>query len=284
MSEQPKPGAFFKNTGSISARSRKEERVVPAGWGRDSLTGYFEQLEEQSHATFVTHPELAALFAKVDALVCQKLGDIFHEPGVKRLDAVTLFMRSWSIYGATLRLLFAGQLYESQVLMRAMLECSVYAWACWNSEELTDLWNKRDESPEAKKAFKRPFQWVSLMQRLEAADSDLATSVRQAYETLIDQGAHPNPFGVQLNTAHEKIDDGKYAVSTHFSDIRPEFTLFGMLELYRCLTLCYALMRACVRERLDLLRIHDGMNDVAVVFGKHAAAAVRAVEQRQRPA
>ncbi len=86
-------------------------------------------------------------------------------------------------------------------LFRAALEASCYAFLIGDSDELQDIWLKRNTTPESlklcKKTFRSPVKDAA--KRIQNRGWSSPTTeewIIQAYEAAIDFGAHPNPMSV----------------------------------------------------------------------------------------
>ena len=190
-----------KTEKSINVLSRQVTRQIPEHWGKLSLTRFFDEATENTYAVFAAQPQWLFALESLDGFLTEKAPTIFHEPGEDLRIASTLYMRAFSVFRAACRLALAGQLYETTILCRSIIECAVYAWACGQMPDHRDAWERRSNGPNEMKVAKAVFKWVELMERAEASNvnPDLIRIIKEQYKRAIEDGAHPNVDGVQID-------------------------------------------------------------------------------------
>ena len=249
------------DAGSSSTLSRTVSRKVPEHWGKSELTQFLQMLEEQIIATFAGMPAWFEALERVDNSLAGKASSMFHEIDKDRRAAAILYMRSFSTFRAAARLGLSGQLFESTVLTRSVIESAVYAWACGSSKSHRQAWAERSNGNNEKSAAKKAFQWKSLNEFLASVDSGLAEEVARQYSAAIDFGAHPNEQGIWLSVDVAAIDGHKrVSIDTIYAH-GPEAILLAVLGLLRAMHLVFRLLLLTIGDRLRILGIDREVQD-----------------------
>ena len=247
------------NVGSVEAISKyQERRAVPEAWGRDELTKFFGLNEEQMFASAATYPEWMKVVVRLDEILVTRASDVFHEVDEARQVSAQLFMRAFGTYRAASRLALSGQVFETFVLLRSIIESSAYAWKCAHSEEHRKAWLARADDEEGRKASKKLFKWVDIMGEIKDKYPRFGPAMSQAYDKTIDLGAHPNVEGIQLSSDVKQTDKDKFellAIYMHGADA----VLLAVLELTKVMNYTYQLMIQVVGERMRILGLDEKM-------------------------
>jgi hypothetical protein len=263
------------NAGSSSALSRRVSRNVPVRWGKSELTQFLQLLEDQVIATFAGMPRWFEALERVDKSLAGNVSDMFHEIDKGRRTAAMLYIRSFGTFRAAARLGLSGQLFESTVLTRSVIESGVYAWACGFSKVHREAWANRSKGESARKAAKKAFQWKSLNEMLASVDARLAAEVEKQYSEAIDFGAHPNEQGVSLSIDVTAIDgDKRTSINTIFAH-GPDAIRLAVLGLLRAMHLLYRLLSLTIGDRLRILGIDKDVQDSARFI-------LRMIEEQER--
>lgn len=239
--------------------SRTLTQVVPIGWGQSELTQFLSVAEQQAHATYAILPKWVQALELVDTNLTVSSQTLFHEIDPSRRISSSLFLRAFSTYRAACRLALSGQVYETVVLVRSIVESATYAWACGNFQNHRDSWNRRDDGLSEKKTAKNLFKWGELMQSLDVVDRDLAERIRSLYDQTIEFGAHPNVSGVSLSSEISPTTDGRYEISSIFLH-GDEAILLSILDILRAMELVYRLLELLFKDRLRILGIDQKMD------------------------
>jgi hypothetical protein len=117
------------------------------------------------------------------------------------LIAAALFGRSYGCFIAAVRLSLSGQLSETSVLLRALLENALYAFHIVNDPPLATVWLDRHKNKSCEAQCKKDFQIGCMWKALEAKAPSLAKEAKKYYNAQIDRGAHPNERSVFPNLA-----------------------------------------------------------------------------------
>ena len=241
--------------GSVQAMSRYEDRrAVPEGWRRDALSDFLALTEEQVLASFATYPGWIDVLIRVDHALVMRSTDLFHQVDEARRPSAQLFMRAFGTFRAACRLALSGQLFESTVLLRSIIESSVYAWKCARSVEHRVAWLGRADDEAGRRASRRLFAWTPLIREVLVEHPRFGPALAEAYEKSIDLGAHPNVEGIQLSSAVTQTEADTFQVAAIFMHGR-EAVLLAMVELAKVMNLVYELMISVVGDRIRVLGI-----------------------------
>jgi hypothetical protein len=102
-------------------------------------------------------------------------------------------------------------------LMRAALESASYGYLMEQQPGLSEVWGNRHRSEPDKRACRNAFTFDKAIKGLAYKAPDIERVAKEAYESAIDYGAHPNPKGVFGHISiNEDRPDGMVAV-THIS-------------------------------------------------------------------
>ncbi|RUR67348.1 hypothetical protein EJP67_09775 [Variovorax guangxiensis] len=252
--------------GSVNALSRYEDRrAVPERWRRDALTDFLALTEEQLLASFAAIPEWVEVLIRIDHALVMRSTDLFHEVDATRRPSAQLFMRAFGTFRGACRLAMSGQLFESTVLLRSIIESSVYAWKCATSDEHRVAWLGRADDEAGRKASRKLFAWGPLIQEVVAEHPSVGPALSEAYEKSIDLGAHPNVEGIQLSSEVIPKGDDKFEVSAIFMH-GPEAVILAIMELAKVMNLVSGLMFSVVGERMRILGIDKQIEEETAAF------------------
>jgi hypothetical protein len=239
---------------TVTALSRRVVRLVPKNWCKSELTKFLDAAEEQAHATYAVMPEWVEALEAVDKALVEGSITFFHEIDPSRQTTAQLFMRAFGTYRAAAWLAISGQLFETTILIRSIVESSVYAWACSHSPDHRTKWDERSQGVPEKNKAREAFRWGSLMGMVKTKDPRLAERISKLYEQVIETGAHPNVDGIQLSSETRQIADERFEISTIFLH-GDEAVLIGLLNLLRAMELSYWLLDLTIHDRLRILGI-----------------------------
>jgi hypothetical protein len=242
------------DSGSSYALSRRVMRNVPERWGKSELTQFLELMEANGIATFAGLPKWFEALERIDKTLVTKSSDLFHELKGSYVTAARLYMRAFGAYRAAARLAVSGQLYETAMLRRSVVEHAVYAWACGHSQSHRDAWIARAQGEPERKAARRAFQWTGLMQLLTTVDQKLAGEIGSHYDDSIDFGAHPNVEGVDLSSQLVKSDGEGATLNTIYAH-GPDAIVLAITDIINTMQLVYRLLLHSVGDRMRMLSI-----------------------------
>lgn len=261
------------NVGSVEAVSRyQERRAVPEAWGRDELTKFFGLNEEQMFASAATYPDWMKVLVRLDEILVMRASDVFHQVDEARQVSAQLFMRAFGTYRAASRLALSGQLFETFVLLRSIIESSAYAWKCAHSKEHRAAWLARADDEEGRKASRKLFQWKDIITEIKDKNPRFGPAMSEAYEKSIDLGAHPNVEGIQLSSDVRQIGKDQFELSAIYMH-GAEAVLLAVIELVKVMNYVYLLMVQVVGERIRILGLDEKMDremsDILALVREH---------------
>ena len=149
-----------------------------------------------------------------------------------------LAMDAFMVFLSSIRVAMSGHGAAMFPLLRTALEASCYALLVGDSDELREIWLKRNSTPDAPKASKRTFRSAvaDAAKRIQAKSwiaSNTEAWIKQVYNEAIDFGAHPNPKGiwpyVRINEIRSDGYDHVSLASVYEAD---------SIETARCLMAC----------------------------------------------
>lgn len=170
----------------------------PPEWATDSLSRYFRDAEFNDRASAANYPKVFALLRRTHAAL-EAAEAAFEKAGPATAVPRFLFVRSHAAYFAGCRLGMSGQLSEAHAVLRVGVEQGWYALHIAKDPapySRTEVWLRRNESPEALGRCKSEFTVKNVRGTHEALDAATAADLKALYDDLIDFGAHPNQLGV----------------------------------------------------------------------------------------
>jgi hypothetical protein len=256
------------------ALSRVEKRMIPVEWGSSALTQFYGQLDANLLATFVRCREFVAVIEGFDSDIVEGASTYFHGIDSERQISAKLFMRAFALYRSATRHAMSGQLYETHVLLRSMLEAAVYAWICAVDAERRQKWDQRHTSSAGRSAARNAFAWGGLLSKLEKIDKSVANRIRLQYEEVIDFGAHPNKQGIDLSIDAVRLPDGNTNLLTIYAHATLPAIMIGLLDVLNAVRSIFDLLMLTVGDRLRLVDL-DRRVDV------HRRRFLRAIEEHK---
>ena len=169
----------------------------PPGWGQDYISKYLDDCRNNQFAAFANKcPQFEDLVA-IDNMFRSLQGSIFNEESLPSM----FLSRAHSAYLSATGAVLAGQLFESQSLLRVCLESAAYGYFVNDDHERFERWLNRHGDADARKAVRNEFTHGKVSNALAAADATLGKIYKELYDRTIDYGAHPNERGVLLSSA-----------------------------------------------------------------------------------
>jgi hypothetical protein len=169
----------------------------------------FLSFEEMAHNNillcYTQKKRFKSLFEGINKLF-YKLADYFELKPYSNSDYCPIFFvnRCHSAFLGAGRMAMSCQFQESQMLIRGIIENALYAFHVAQSPANGTLWLNRDSK---KKEMKKSFQIVNIFDEIKTKDEKIYSILKKTYETSIDYGAHPNPFGWFMATKIKQTDE-----------------------------------------------------------------------------
>jgi hypothetical protein len=162
-----------------------------AGWGKDKLTQELEQAFYNIGVSFIKLKPHFDLLKKANEIFI----DTFEQMTTDKIEkeiACLLFGRAFGCFLGAVRLSSSGQMTETWVLLRALIENCLYAFYMFESPERADIWVNRHKDEDSKKKCKDTFKVGSIWVELKIRSKRTANEAKTLYDKAIDWGAHPN--------------------------------------------------------------------------------------------
>ena len=234
----------------------------PSGWGQDSVSQYLDNCRTNQFAAFANkRPQFEDLVA-IEEMFQRLQSGVINEASWM---PVSFFLcRSHSAYLSAMGAVLAGQLFESQSLLRACLEQAAYGYFVNDDHERFELWMNRHENADTRKAMRTEFTHRKISDTLATADATLGKIYEYLYEMTIDYGAHPNERGVFSSSAIERSPSEKNqyrVVHVYLHGNGPK--LDGHLKMAAQIGLCaLQIARLISPERIQALGIQTQLDEM----------------------
>ena len=131
---------------------------------------------------------------------------------------IGFMQRAHSAFRAGVGAVMAGQLFESQAVLRLCLEHAAYGFYIGADEDRMKRWLRRGDSDDNRKTMKKEFNNDRIKEYIEADSPVIRKQFDHLYNRLIEFGAHPNATGFFVNTVRS-INDAA-AKPSHLSIFR----------------------------------------------------------------
>jgi hypothetical protein len=241
----------------------KNQGPVPLLWGNDSLTAYLEECRSNQLATFVGKSAEVSHLIEIDSIFKSFLEN-FRDP--EPLVPVTFLLQSHSAYRVAVGTIMAGQVYESQALLRLCLEHATYGHYIGSNDERWKTWMGRHDTAQSKKTVRKEFSESNIRRNLKKADENIGAAYEKIYELLIDFGAHPNEKGFSVSSAIRKVPNG----DTHIDAIYLHGDGMGLnLGLKRAGQVGHCVLRIgriMYPQRFSDLGLNEALNQLCKIF------------------
>lgn len=244
-----KPQAIFDSSAAID--------LAPADWGRTMnvfVTPIATLLEqgagELQGAIQGDQPELQ-LYEKIDWFL---LGKVFNDDRFRGLDSTILQLAAHSrnVWTAGVRMALSGQPYAVPPIVRTALEAACYASLINHDVSLARIWLDRHNNPQSMKASRKAFGSAveTVRKLLNSKASGLGDQVNEAYQGCIDDGAHPNTWGIPRtrklvlgpNNFREEYDETTDFYGIPSIKSKDALCLVAYIGLLMCHILCLTFM------------------------------------------
>lgn len=168
-------------------------RPEPEGWGVDRLTQSWNGARENQFAVFANKRAFHDLLALVEDAFFSISNNMTNP---KDQLAALLLHRCHSAFIASSGLAAAGQVTESYVMNRSVLECAAYALHINRHPGLDLVWLNRHRSEADEDACRAGFLHKQVKDTVKKANQHAGERFEQMYDSAIDFGGHPNERSV----------------------------------------------------------------------------------------
>lgn len=227
----------------------------PLAWGSDDLSNYLEDAQRNRLATFVHRKARFEKLRAIDLCFVDSAKDWLNPP-----NPVTamLLIRTQSSFRVACSAAMAGQVVETFVLIRAMLETAGYAAHIARNTGLAEIWLRRHDNASTMKNQKKNFEIGAVKKSIRSANVHAANRFDRMYQDSIDFGAHPNASAVLGSTTIRQIDGGSRLdhVLLHTEGIPMDDALVSTARSGLC---ALEVLQIAFAARFELLGINSRM-------------------------
>lgn len=163
-------------------------KIPPHGWALDTITQYLDTARENAFAAFANWKAEFSNLLEIDDLFREAL----KAPGANEEVPALFVFRSHGAFLAAMPLALGGAVADLPMLLRGSLEYALYGLHVHRNPRAAEIWLRRADSPDARRATRKEFTVRKLWDTLKAADSETYRFAQEAYDESIDHGAHPN--------------------------------------------------------------------------------------------
>jgi hypothetical protein len=228
---------------------------VPPGWGKDSLSEFFDAAQKNQFGTFVDKRDWSTRIANIDALFVT-----VSKKWVNPRDplAALLFVRCHSAFRAASGLAFAGQLSEAYVMHRSCLEYAGYALHINRNPSLGHLWLNRHQDAQTIKKLKREFTIERVRRTITTCNRHAGERFDSLYQRAIDWGGHPNERAVTGSLQIEKQADRRLLNGILLHGDGPAKDL-ALKTTAQCGVCCFEIFQPVFNALFEILGVNAGL-------------------------
>ena len=196
------------------------DKGLPPGWGDDDLTSYFELAYRNRFATFANKRPVFDRLIAIDSCYME-IAKNWLNP--KKLMEAILFLRCHTAYREACEHAVAGQTAGVFPLVRVCLEYAGYALHMSENEGLDELWLRRHDDVDSKKAMKNEFTPANVRATIKTKNQHIEDVFKNLYDRTIDFGAHPNERSITANLTIIDQEKSKKFESVYAHGDGPQF-------------------------------------------------------------
>jgi hypothetical protein len=230
--------------------------AAPPGWGNDDLTKFWDAARQNQFGTFARKPIYGRL-ADIDELFVRMSKDWLNPPDE---IAAMLFLRCHSAFRAAAGLAAAGQVAETYVMNRAVLEYAAYALHLHRDAALRMIWLNRHQSAADMKASRDALTHAKVLAAVTAVNQHAAKRFEDLYQHTIDFGGHPNERSVTGNMQMVEETDRRVMLAVFQHGDGPQLDL-ALMTTARCAMVAFEILQGlgALDARFELLGINAAM-------------------------
>jgi hypothetical protein len=236
---------------------RSPPNAPPLDWGEDSLTKFWDAARCNQFGNFVQKPIFRKLVA-IDALFA-KISDGWLNPA-DEIGAM-LLLRCHSAFRAAAALASAGQVTESFVMNRSVLEFAAYALHLHRNADVRMIWLNRHRSKEDMEASRKTLSHNKVRKSIEAANRHAAERFEKLYQWAIDFGGHPNQRSVTGSMKVIETTDRRETLAIILHGDGPQLDA-ALVGTARCGMCALEILQSVFDARFTLLGVSAAMLDV----------------------
>lgn len=232
-----------------------EPGVQPPGWGADELTKFLEAAHQNQYATFHRKRPAMSKLVAIDAEFAKVSKGWLNPPsGIVAM----LFLRSHAAFRTAAGLAMGGQVAETFVQCRSMLEYAAYAVHVHRDQALETVWLNRHQDAASLDAQKNAFSHRKVAASVTAANLHAGKRFEDMYQRTIDFGGHPNERSVtgNMKMVHEPDRVVMLAIMQHGDGVELDSAL---KTVGQCGMICLEMLETVYSAKFELLGIREAM-------------------------
>ncbi len=178
----------------------------PSGWGKDGLSEFLESAHRNRLASFANKRDWYQLLLAIDQCFL-KVGSGWINP--HNVVAAILFFQSYARYRCACEHALAGQIGETFVAIRSLIESAGYALHIHRNVGHDEIWLGRHVDEASRKKAKDNFTIAKVRDSIRAADRMGVVIFNELYDRSIDFGGHPNERSVTGSMVINNVGNDK---------------------------------------------------------------------------
>lgn len=189
-------------------------------WPEDRFSEALGTAEYNTRVWALNLPDIYALLRKIDRTFELARLAVERDDREELVIPRLLLVQAYSGFLAAARLALGGQLLETRVLLRALIEQAWYALHIARDPAApvrSEIWLRRDEGGSALGRCKSEFQIGKVRATHQAIDPSTERELHDLYEHTIYFGAHPNA-GILAGLRRGEAEDSANYKLAIFSD------------------------------------------------------------------
>lgn len=179
-------------------------------WGEDDLTKFFDMARVNQQANRTNFAPVYATIRRIDDALATAGKNLVNS---KPIMACVLLLRCQYAFKTAAGMALAGQVVETFVMLRSVLEYAGYALVIHENPALEDVFINRHQSEAEMKAQKVRFKISEVRACIGRFDGKLAENFDVFYQRSIDFGGHPNPHAT-FSAMQLEEKDGSTGITT----------------------------------------------------------------------
>jgi hypothetical protein len=237
-------------------------RIEPHSWGNDELSNYLRAYRDNQLATFANKGQSMSDLIAIDRMFQRFLINAINP---RPFYPINFMLRAHSAFRSATAAVMGGQLYEAQALLRLCLEHAAYGYYIGANSERLELWLRRSESEEHRRAVRKAFHNDKLKDHIKAQAPVMCAQFDHLYNQLIEFGAHPNEQGYSLHSEISRQEGDVHFQTIYLQDDGPRLEMSMKLSGQVGLWVLH-LMQLIYPERYELLGLREELETVRTRF------------------
>ncbi len=226
----------------------------PKGWGEDRVTSFFDVARENCYATF--HND-SSYFKRIIEINKIFLSAIDYMENSKSWFALFFFLKAHSAFLGAVYLASATEIPEAFMVLRGVLENSLYGLYIDKNPKLARIWLERHKDEASKKEVKNKFKMIFMFNLLANCDSKLEKATKTLYERCIDYGAHPNERSLSLFLKKEDKENGAIKFNLQYMTDNPTAIRFCLKSAAQVGVCSLKILELIIPQRFQITGLSD---------------------------